>query len=822
MKKRIHPLIVIVGLAVLAAAMLALSACGGEAALPPPVIDRTPRLISLTPEQFTDETIYKYHDVHIVRKAPVLIDEQDKLPPLPDGEYLPLEDYQGSWKPVYGPDMPGASCVLDLGQMYKLTALALYDTYGSNTLTVEIGEPFEWTEVASVRLDAFLAWKHLDLAATGQTRFLRLSCPESEPGISEIGLYGYALGGGGNDYIAAPREKSVVTADKAFGVNAFVDDPMQVSKVGGTIREFHNLSFTYKNGKNYFAPSVNGAWNFDAYYADMHARGIDVLPCIQGTTFDLSGEPGTEQTDEFSGNELPIPFGADRGDPASYAQHASVMFNYAARYGGAKVDASRLSLGGGQEAKTGLGYLTYYENFNEQNKDWEGAKSYFTPYEFAAMCSADYDGHEGALGQNFGLKNADPQAKLVMGGLVGRNVIEYVALMKFWFEHNRADRTFVPDVINLHYYSDSACPESSAFTEEVLSLKAWTDANLPGVEIWVTEFGANIPKSEISDTKSETFLEAKGNATVRQFLLGEAAGMDRMTMFMLRDTAWGVYEDDGLVTQKGEWKTKPAWHYMYGARNALSGTVFGAALETGDLYVYRFLDTAGTGKEVYCLWTPELPGGAARTYSLKTGSKKSARLTELRHGYAEGVHSGLTIEGGAVTVSVSARPVFVTLFDQQDVPVSPTKERLPIRSISGDPKTDGLIRVMFDEQDKAPWSPTLAAEEAFDNYEEDPDFIANYPNLPELALYPVSAVIDLGEEYVLTEAAFYDSYNTGNIVLYALASDGRWTRLLTYPLDTFLFWKVVDPTVRVKTRFIKVEKYNRAVCLEAALYGYRA
>jgi hypothetical protein len=38
------------------------------------------------------------------------------------------------------------------------------------------------------------------------------------------------------------------------------------------------------------------------------------------------------------------------------------------------------------------------------------ARGYSTPYEFAARSSADYDGHRKALGDTFGIKNADPNA----------------------------------------------------------------------------------------------------------------------------------------------------------------------------------------------------------------------------------------------------------------------------------------------------------------------------------------------------------------------------------------------------------------------------
>lgn len=770
--------------------------------------------LSLAAEQFTDENIYKYHDVQIIRKAGVLCDEQDKLPETPDGDFRPLEN-DSSWQPVYGPDMPGAACYVDLGQYYTLTHIAVYDTFGSPTLTIETGEPFRWHTERQVRLDAFRAWKALVFDSPVTTRYVRLSCAESNSGVSEIGLYGRAANKGGNTEQPA-RTRPVVTADTAFGVNAFVDDPIQVSKVAGTIREFHNVSFTFKEGKNYFAPSANNAWNFDEYYRTLYERNIEILPCIQGTVPYISGE-----SEDFSGNEKPLPPGADPQDPASYATHASILFNYAARYGSATVDPQRLTLGANQTPRSGLGYIRYYENFNEQNKDWEGAKSYFTPYQFAAMCSADYDGHEGTLGENYGIKNADPDAKLVMGGLVGRNVIEYVALMKFWFENNRTDRKFVPDVLNLHRYVTTACPEETDFEREITELRAWADENIPGVEIWVTEFGPEISDA-YEDVKSEAFLEAKGNATVRQFLLGMGSGVDRMVMFMLRDTSFGVYADDGLVTEKGRWETKPSWHYVYGTRTALAGTVLdGIVRADEEMYIYRFRGLTDH-RIVYALWTPTADDSVV-SYVLDTGNKRTAHLTTLAHGYAEGVRSTLPINGGSVTVNVSARPVFVTLYDRAGVKLTPTKERLPIRSISGDPTLLGRIAVMFDEQDKTPFSPTLSpGGTVFCDYETDEDYVSKYPNLPELARYPMEAVLDLGAEYVLTEVAFYDSYSTGDVILYGLDPSGEWRRILGYPLNTFQYWKVLETETRMQTRFIKIEKYNLAVCYEAALYGYKA
>src|SRR5690606_14873712 len=142
----------------------------------------------------------------------------------------------------------------------------------------------------------------------------------------------------------------------------------------------------------------------------------------------------------------PVAQDGDPGDPASYEAHADFMFQYAARYGSNKVPAERLKVAPHQERKSGLGLLEYYENWNEPDGWWGGRRDYFTPYEYAAMSSADYDGHESSMGDDKGIRNADPGAKLVMSGIAIPNP-DYLRAMKFWFEHNRSDRKFVSDVI---------------------------------------------------------------------------------------------------------------------------------------------------------------------------------------------------------------------------------------------------------------------------------------------------------------------------------------------------------------------------------------
>ena len=74
------------------------------------------------------------------------------------------------------------------------------------------------------------------------------------------------------------------------------------------------------------------------------------------------------------------------------------MFQYAARYGSTVVADNKLKLATGQPRSSGLNTVKYYEDGNEMDKWWAVRDAYSNPYEYAALASADYDGHQGAMG----------------------------------------------------------------------------------------------------------------------------------------------------------------------------------------------------------------------------------------------------------------------------------------------------------------------------------------------------------------------------------------------------------------------------------------
>ena len=67
--------------------------------------------------------------------------------------------------------------------------------------------------------------------------------------------------------------------------------------------------------------------------------------------------------------------------------------------------------------KVGLNTVKYMECDNERDMWWGGPATVQTAAEYAADMSAFYDGDMGKLGKNVGVKTADPNMIVVMGGL---------------------------------------------------------------------------------------------------------------------------------------------------------------------------------------------------------------------------------------------------------------------------------------------------------------------------------------------------------------------------------------------------------------------
>lgn len=613
------------------------------------------------------------------RPAVELVDEQDlEGDPRTGRAAQPKTAYSNGWMnaKLYYP----ISIVVDLGAVHDLTDVCWFDVEGQGRMTVESRQDHAWRPLIADELKEYRRWSSHKVAVS--TRYLQLTFENPAAQIGEFVLYGTARGPRAAP--PQPARHSQALMASFIGVNGFVDDPIERIAACGHLREYHSWQWDegnqdsnypgYPNNRLAWSPSwVSGpgwGWDFDAFYQQLKDAGVEVAPCLQGCAPYLVGFD-KERTDE-----KPVA-GGDPADPRSYIAHASYMFQFAARYGGARCDEALLKLKPGQPVRTGLGLVRYLENWNEPDKWWKDRVAYFQPCELAAMCSADYDGHKKTLGPAVGVKNADPNMKLVLGGLA-RPEVEYLKAMKLWAEFHRGG-DFPADVINLHHYSNDSggqggnpttgiSPEADGLRERFGRIVQWRDRFLPGKEIWVSEFGYDTnPQSTFRAPAigSDSAEEVQGRWIVRSYLALAASGVDRVQLFMLRDVNAGnpvQFNSSGLTAEKwNRHKPKRSWYYVATLRHVLRGTRFESEIASGDanVRIYRFRSAERPAHDVYAVWCPTSDSTEVKGFSLGLPNATAATLTTLDPESPTGRSTSLPIEAGKITFAVSERPVFI-------------------------------------------------------------------------------------------------------------------------------------------------------------------
>ncbi len=608
-------------------------------------------------------------------EAWMLVDEQDIA-----GD--PAAGTGGSPQTVFFPGWPHqdiyypADVIIDLGVNHNFSSIWVFDVNDSDTLKVFTGTPAGWTEAGSIFLDQYNAWQSLVL--NRQSRFVMLRFRSPACRIAEVVLYGAALGAP----IAPPQPvpHPPRPMQQLIGINGFVDDPLLRIRAAGSLREYHDWQWDegntdttypgYPNNQYAWSPSwVSGpgwGWDFDAFYAQMKNAGISVNPVLQGAAPYITGF-----TDSLTQHK-PITGGKNPALPSSYIEHADYTFQFAARYGQSNVPAGLLKLRSGQPIVSGLGLINYLENWNEPDKWWFGRGGYFHPFEFAAMCSADFDGHEGSLGPGKGIKSADPQMKMVMAGLASLN-LEYVRCMKLWSDFNRITG-FPADVLNFHHYSQNGqhgiSPEADSLKYKLKKLVDWRNKYLPEKEVWLSEFGYDTnPESGIASRPigSADAQEVQGRWLLRSLLAVAAAGVDRAHIFMLRDVNHpdpNIYNSSGLT---GEiWfghQPKKSWFYVKTFTKLLLNHYFATERSATDNRIlnYRF-STANTDTITDVIWCSTSENLTIENYVHQVGLPSGNWLTTiylLVNNDTIPINQTPVWNNGNIILNLSELPIFI-------------------------------------------------------------------------------------------------------------------------------------------------------------------
>lgn len=321
-------------------------------------------------------------------------------------------------------------------------------------------------------------------------------------------------------------------------------------------------------------PKTSHMWNFDAKMQSAIAHGHKILFCYKHTP-DHLGQLIDRQNDEAKPTDpgLNCRDLAVTSDPHSYTHMARIAFLFAARYGSnSDIDSKWDVQYSDANPPYGMNLFEYFEVGNEPDGYWKGEDAVTVPIELAAMYSAIYDGHKGALGEGFGIKQADPNMKFSNGGFVGIN-LNYFKEMCLWWDIHRGPGDYPIEVLNVHNYNGweyehktpvwsdipayALPPEKGSYIKEIKSLSDFRDKVMPDREVWITEtgydehFAGMYSPPDISQTPRSRH---KAVWILRTFLV-ITKYCDVITQYWYGDDQRRLQEFDGVTRQREKFMT---------------------------------------------------------------------------------------------------------------------------------------------------------------------------------------------------------------------------------------------------------------------------
>lgn len=349
--------------------------------------------------------------------------------------------------------------------------------------------------------------------------------------------------------------------------------------------------------------------DLDGLFADVATLDKDVFAVLIGQPRWLT-----------AGDLRPLVAGSSATDPSSYTAHAQFVFQFVSRYGGREVPAEQLSVAAGGSARTGLDRIAALEHW----RTTPGRPTNFSPAEYAAFASADYDGHRGALGDRAGAKSADPELPFVMAALSGqsmrlenwtRGITDYLDGIRAWSERHR-DGEFPADILNVHIFASTSVPyqspEAARLEERIAELAAYRDRHLERTPLWVTAFGYDTHPSSHLAAPQGNELPGLVHAqwTVRSYLALLAGGAQRVFVDSLADidTTATTQHTSGLTGRRVHLDQKPAWYSLATLRSALAEHQFVERIDLGTPGVHALVFSA-QGGQTWAVWA-DLPQGA--------------------------------------------------------------------------------------------------------------------------------------------------------------------------------------------------------------------
>jgi len=556
------------------------------------------------------------------------------------------------------PKDKGLRIVVDLQGVYALDELYWYDkSPESDSAWFYTGDMRHWEQaVASCTAGSPGGWGWKTFHLQAQSRYVMIRFNSKKPVLTGIALYG-RLQQKIRPEAAAGRPLPAPTLQEFAGTNAADFAPAYL------LAPFHQTR-VYQLLQWYDADTVHP-------YPDNQVGLPAGLPAfadsirLQGNQCWLSIRGLPLWMDKKGMNERDKPVtqpGMDTEDPLSYGRHAKTFWTLARLLG-----------------KTSGGGMDRFENGNEEDGWW--TDYYWTPAAYFAMSSADYDGHEGRLGPERGLKAGNAECRLLMSGMTQLDT-NRVRTLKFLCEQLRRDRKFIWEGgVQYHYYSTNSAsiaqmptrgisPEEDHLRQKLARVRAFHDKWLPGIPLILGENGYD--RSQESRQRTPLLpghreAESQGIMILRSLMAVFMAGFDGYNQYMLRDAtanpqATGPYATSGLVSGPGRNDVFPGWHYWRSAMQLLGNYKPDSIIsESGPVCVYRLRHRDHPDSLAYYLVSPTTKGVVVKNFRLLTGIRANQvfRQIKLTDGTpADGPDPGIT-KTGFIEINVQESPTIV-------------------------------------------------------------------------------------------------------------------------------------------------------------------
>lgn len=658
----------------------------------------------------------------VVRVSPTSVISADKKIPIDPKRWYQLNNVsngldglfdgitQATVETGWGKVLPQFDAYYPLlgGESMTIEGLRFYDFIGDfsatpMTLSI-ITDQWQRIPIATFTGNLYTTWvgPYPDRSTTGNARF-KLDQPITNARYLVINSYGaYPTEMELYGAYTPPTQTFTPTPAKAvklkdmLGVNAFEwnfedgnspwqinEDKMNVVKSFGGIRHYMDWQkLESEEGSYTYNPTMSGGWNYDAIYERCKAEGIEVLACLK-TIPDWMAN--TYPPGERDSENTPLRYGKDFTDPNSYLEQAKVAFQYMARYGSnTTVNPALLSVNSTPRwtgdnpntIKIGLGLIKYIECDNERDKWWKGRKAYQTAREYAANLSAFYDGHKNSMGPGVGVKNADPSAQVVVGGLASASSgSDYIKGMIDWCKQYRGYKpdgtvNLCWDVVNYHMYSDNtsssqsgsstrgAAPEVTPINRFAEDFRQTAHRQSYDMPVWITEAGYDVNQGSpirAIPIGNKSALETQGDWILRTALLYARLGIEKLFFYQLYDdnSTGGMFGTSGLAN--GDNMTRrPSADYLYQTKKLFGEYIYKETLHQ-DPIVDRY---ERNGTSAYILVVPDEIGRTA-TYTLDLGNATQARIYRPKVGSNNMDLEVVNTNQGKVQLTVTETPLFV-------------------------------------------------------------------------------------------------------------------------------------------------------------------